>query len=233
MENPATNANIADYVSGSNYGASGQDRENTARLIIGGSLVLAGLLKGSPAGLLVAGIGGGFAALGCLTSERTEVRTATRPQSVKKTIVRRCITIGRSQAEVYEFWARPEKLRQIFPGIESIAALSGGRWLWRMQPVGSNQVSFETESIKNEPPTLMSWKSVVESPVEHAGSVTFREAPAGRGTEVLLTTSWIGKGSISQLGIPLLAKGTGWYSSEALRRSKQLIETGELSTAAF
>lgn len=234
MENPATNTNIADYVSGSHFGASPEDRENTARLIVGGSLVLAGLLKGSPGGLLVAGIGGGFAALGCLTSERKEGRAvARRPAAAKKTMVRRSITIGRPQSEVYEFWSKAEKLRRIFPGVESIAALSDGRWLWRMQPVGSNQVSFETESIKNESPVLMSWKSVTESPLEHAGSVTFREAPAGRGTEVLLTTSWIGKGSVSQLGIPLLAKGTGWYASEALRRSKQLIETGELSTAAF
>ena len=102
-----------------------------------------------------------------------------------------------------------------------------------MQPVGSNQVSFETESIKNEPPVLMSWKSVTESPLEHAGSVTFKNAPADRGTEVLLTMSWIGKGSLAQLGIPLLGKGTGWYANQALRRSKQLLETSELSTAAI
>ena len=45
--------------------------------------------------------------------------------------------------------------------------------------------------------------------------------------------SWIGKGSLAQLGIPLLGKGTGWYANEALRRSKQLLETNELSTAAM
>lgn len=230
MENAVTNTNIADYVSDSSYGGSRLDAEDTARLIVGGALVLGGLIKGSKTGLLIAGIGGGFAALHCLTSDKAEGQR--KAAGVKKAMVRRSITVGRAQQENYDFWAKPENLQKIFPGVKAITTLPGGRWLWRLRPAGSNQLTFETEAIKNEPSTLMSWKSVAESPLEHAGSVTFKTAPAGRGTEVLLTMSWVGKGSVAQLGIPLLGKGTGWYANEALRRSKQLLETNELSTAA-
>lgn len=231
METSATHTNIADYVSDSSGSGSKQDRENTARLIVGGALVLAGLIKGSKTGLLIAGIGGGFAALNFLPSEGA--KQGSKPAAKKKSMVRRAITVGRSQSECYAFWSKPESLHKIFPGVESISPLPDGKWIWRLQPVGSNQLTFETEAIKSEPPTLMSWRSVADSPLEHAGSVTFKDAPAKRGTEVLLTMSWIGKGSLAQLGIPLLGKGTGWYANEALRRSKQLLETNELSTAAI
>jgi uncharacterized membrane protein len=231
MEISATHTNIADYVSGSRHSDSRRDRENTMRLIVGGALVLGGLIKGSKTGFLIAGIGGGFAALNLLSSERAERwgKSAVK----KKTMVRRAITVSCSQQECYTFWSKPETLQKIFPGVESITMLPDGKWLWRFQPIGSNQLTFETEAIKSEPPTLMSWRSVAESPLEHAGSVTFKTAPADRGTEVLLTMSWIGKGPVAQLGIPLIGKGTGWYANEALRRSKQLLETKELSTAAI
>ena len=75
----------------------------------------------------------------------------------------------------------PKTSIRYFPAVEAISALPEGRWLWRLQPVGSNQLTFQTEAIKNEPSTLMSWKSVAESPLEHAGSVTFKNAPAGGG----------------------------------------------------
>jgi uncharacterized membrane protein len=107
------------------------------------------------------------------------------------------------------------------------------RWRWKVHTVGSHQLELDTEPIVSEPPNVMSWKSVRESPLEQAGSVTFKPAPGGKGTEVQLTISWLAKGPISGVALPFLGKGSGLHASETLRRARQLLETGELTTAEF
>jgi uncharacterized membrane protein len=146
--------------------------------------------------------------------------------------VRRSITISKSQAEVYDFWSKPENLTQIFPGVESITPLPDGRWRWKLKVRGL-ELEPETEAIVSEPPTRMSWKTVRESPIEHSGSVIFAPAPGGKGTEVQLTVSWLATNPASGAALPILGKGSDWHASETLRRAKQLLETGELSTAEF
>jgi uncharacterized membrane protein len=226
MQSSVTNENLADY---SNSCALGS-WENAARLVIGGTLVAYGLSKRSKTGLALAALGGGIASVGLIPSAREEDAEAATP---RKRMVRRAITISRPQAEVYEFWSKPQNLERIFPRVKSITELPDHRWRWAVSTVGSHQIDWETEPIVSEPPNVMSWKSVREAPFEQAGSVTFNTAPGSKGTEVQLTVSWLAKGPISGVALPVLGKGSGWHASEALRRAKQLLETGELTTAEF
>jgi uncharacterized membrane protein len=226
MHSSVTNESLADYSNSCPFG----NWENAARLLIGGTLVAYGLAKGSKAGLALAAVGGGIASVGLLPTTREE---GSEPAVPRKRMVRRAVTISRPQTEVYEFWSKPENLQRIFPRVKSIHALPDHRWRWTVNPVGSYKLNWETEPIVSEPPDVMSWKSVRESPLEQAGSVTFAPAPGSKGTEVQLTVSWLAKGPISGVALPFLGKGSGWHASETLRRAKQLLETGELTTAEF
>lgn len=226
MHSSVTNENLADYSNSCPLG----NWENTVRLAIGGTLIAYGLTKRSKTGLALAAVGGGIASVGLLPAASEE---ESEPATPKKRIVRRAVTISRPQTEVYEFWSKPENLQQIFPRVKSITELPDRRWRWRVNPVGSYKFDWETEPIVSEPPNVMSWRSVRESPLEQAGSVTFAPAPGGKGTEVQLTVSWLAKGSISGVALPFLGKGSAWHASETLRRAKQLLETGELATAEF
>jgi uncharacterized membrane protein len=223
MQSSVTNENLADY---SNSCALGS-WENTARLVLGGTLVAYGLVSRSKTGLALAALGGGIASMGLMPTTREEEAEAPP----KKRMVRRAITISRSQTDVYEFWSKPENLERIFPRVLSITELPDRRWRWKIHTIGSHYLELDTEPIVSEPPNVMSWKSVRESPLEQAGSVTFKGAPGGKGTEVQLTVSWLAKGPISGVALPFLGKGSGLHASETLRRAKQLLETGELSTA--
>ncbi len=226
MQSSVTNANAADY---SNVAAT-DDWENTARLVIGGTLVGYGLLKRSKTGLVLAAIGGGLAALNLLSNQEEQSEEAA---PLRKRIVRRGITIMKPQEEVYDFWADPKNLERIFPNIESITPLPDHKWRWLVRPVGSVEFTWESEPILNDRPNTMSWKSVQEAPLEHAGSVIFKQAPGGKGTEVQLTISWLATNMLSGIALPFLGKGSDWHATESLRRAKQLLETGELSTAKF
>jgi uncharacterized membrane protein len=226
MHSSVTNENLADYSNACPLGSW----ENTVRLVIGGALIAYGLTKRSKAGLALAAVGGGIASVGLLPASGEE---ENEPAAPKKRMVRRAITVAQPQAQVYEFWSKPENLQRIFPRIESITQLPDRRWRWKVNPVGSYKLDWETEPIVSEPPNVMSWKSVRESPLEQTGSVTFATAPGGKGTEVQLTVSWLAKGPISAVALPFLGKGSAWHAGETLRRAKQLIETGELTTAEF
>jgi len=225
MQSSVTNENLADY---SNACALG-GWENMVRLGIGGALIAYGLMKRSKAGLALVAVGGGIASVGLLPADREK----DEPAAPKKRMVRRAITISQPQAEIYEFWSKPENLQRIFPSIQSITTLPDHRWRWKVNPMGSYTLDWDTEPIVSDPPNVMSWKSVRESPLEQAGSVTFAPAPGGKGTEVQLTISWLAKGPISAIALPFLGKGSAWHAGETLRRAKQLLETGELTTAEF
>jgi uncharacterized membrane protein len=234
MQNAVTNSDISDYVSDLNGATYLVNWENGARLFIGGTLVAVGLANRSKLGLTLAALGGGIASLSYLhPEEKANDVAATKPVPVRKAVIRRAITIGKPQSEVYEFWSRPENIARVFPSVESISVLPDGRWRWRLKPVKSTQLTWDTEAIKSDPPRFMSWKSVPSAPLDHAGSITFKNAPAGRGTEALLTLAWIAKGTVLQALSGVIGKGAAWHASEALRRAKQLLETGELSTATF
>jgi uncharacterized membrane protein len=226
MQSSVTNENLADY---SNFCPLGS-LENTIRLLIGGTLVAYGLSKRSKTGLAMAAVGTGIASVGLMP---TTADGENVPAVPRKRMVRRAITILRPQSEVYEFWSKPENLQRIFPRIASIAELPDRRWRWKVNPIGSYKLDWETEPIVSEPPNLMSWKSVRESPLEQAGSVKFSPAPGGKGTEVQMTVSWLATGPMSGVALPFLGKGSAWHASETLRRAKQLLETGELTTAEF
>lgn len=226
MQSSVTNENLADY---SNSWPL-DNWQNTVRLLIGGTLVAYGLAKWSKSGLALAALGGGIASVGLLPAAREE---GSEPAVPRKRMVRRAITILRPQTEVYEFWSKAQNLQRIFPRVKSIHELPDRRWRWTVNPVASYKLDWETEPIVSEPPNVMSWKSVQESPLEQAGSVTFAPAPGGKGTEVQLTVSWLAKGPISGVALPFLGKGSAWHAAETLRRAKQLLETGELTTAEF
>jgi uncharacterized membrane protein len=225
LQSSVTNANPADY----SNAAVIDDWQNAARLVLGGTLIGYGLLTRSKTGLTIAAVGGGLVAMnffgrGDEESEETPLR---------KRVIRRAITILKPQEEVYDFWADPKNLERIFPNIESITPLPDHKWRWLLRAVGSVEFTFETEPILNDRPHTMSWKTVQEAPLEHAGSVTFRQAPGGKGTEVQLTISWLTTSALTGAVLPFLGKGSDWHASESLRRAKQLLEAGELSTAKF
>jgi uncharacterized membrane protein len=225
MQSSVTHENLADYSNSCTLGGW----ENATRLVVGGTLIAYGLVRRSKLGLTLAAVGSGIVSLGMIPV----AGEASEPAAPRKRMVRRAITVARPQEEVYEFWSKPENLERIFPNIASITPLPDQKWLWKVSPVGSFTFNWQTEPIVSEPARRMSWKSVRESPLEQAGSVTFAPAPGGKGTEVQLTVSWLARGPISSLALPFLGKGSAWHAIETLRRAKQLLETGELTTSDF
>ena len=197
------------------------DRRNRLRLLFGGSLVVAGLRSRSKVGIALATLGGGIAAIGYV-SERH--RRSGHPLPLKKTVVRRAITINAPQQQVYDFWSERENLVRVLPGVEAIEPSHDGRWKWKLGVVAPIEVTVETEAIESEPPKLLSWRSVAHSPLEHAGSLVFDEDPVSHATNVHFTISWIAAHPAFALIPPIVGKISAWHAVEALHRAKDILE---------
>ena len=205
--------------------------DDTARLAVCGLLVVGGLASRSKFGVLAALLGGGLLSIDLADPERRAVIKQKVKVKPKPASVARAATFLRSPEEVYEFWSRPENLVRIIPGVESIQPGPDNRWTWRASPVASQQISWETQLVHADRPNEIIWSSTEGAPIHHVGKLKLRPAPGNRGTEAILTLTWEVQAPFSEAMNYFAAKGAGWHASEALRRAKQLLETGELAVA--
>ena len=85
-----------------------------------------------------------------------------------------------------------------------------------------------TTNVENE---VLAWASTDNSAIKAAGKVTFRDAPAGRGTELEAELSYVPPmGEIGRLIGKLFQTNPLIQGRRELRRFKMLMETGEIAT---
>ena len=145
--------------------------------------------------------------------------------------VERTVVIDRSQEELYRFWRNLENLPCIMHHLETVKMLDAKRSHWIAKgPVGTH-IEWHSELIEEIENERLSWQSIEGSQVESAGTVQFRRATGGRGTEVKVVLRYAPPGGI--IGATF-AKFFGEEPSqeirEGLRHFKQFMEAGEIPT---
>ena len=99
---------------------------------------------------------------------------------------RASITISKPRADVYRFWRDFENLPKIMKHLVSVTPTSDNQSHWVAEGPRGKQVEWDAEihnDIENE---LIAWRSLPGADVDSAGSVHFRDAAGGRGTEVVV-----------------------------------------------
>lgn len=143
--------------------------------------------------------------------------------------VKAAITVNRPREEVYAFWQRFENFPRFMIHLESVEELGANRSRWTAAGPAGRMVYWEAETTEQRPNELISWRSLPGSDVENEGSVRFADAPGDRGTEVRVDFRYMTP--FGALGA-LIAKVSGnepqQQVKDDLRRSKQLLETGEV-----
>jgi uncharacterized membrane protein len=87
-----------------------------------------------------------------------------------------------------------------------------------------------TEDVEGE---LIAWESVGDADVRNTGRIEFRDAAPGRGTVVFATIVYDPPGGkLGQMIAKLMQREPKMQARRDLRRFKQLMETGEVSTSA-
>ena len=143
------------------------------------------------------------------------------------------ITIYRPVSEVYSYWRNLENLPRFMEHLEEVQVTDRFHSHWVARgPLGVH-VEWDAEIINDIPPTLLSWKSVGQADVISAGSVRFK--PAGEhATQVYVKLQYDPlAGKLGATVAWLVGEDPQHQIAGDLRRFKQLLETGEISTASY
>ena len=220
------------------------DAERWASALGGAALTAWGLRQlredRSPAGAMMAAAGGAliaraatghcpvYSAAGFNTAAG-DTRTALGGSSGVN--VEDAITVNRRREELYAFWRRLDQLPKFMRHLVSVEAIDGSRTHWVARAPAGRTVEWDAEIINEIPNELIAWRTLEGSDVVSAGSVRFRNAPNGRGTEIRARLQYSPPaGKLGAAVAYLLGHEPSQTIREDLRRFKQLMEAGEVPT---
>ncbi|MFC6618837.1 SRPBCC family protein [Deinococcus radiophilus] len=202
--------------------------ERTALGVLGSALLLSGLGQRGVGRLVLMGLGSG---LGYMAAKgRNPLATALKIQQNDsgEVMVREAVTIGRPVDEIYAQWRDLPNLPRIMSHLERVELLQGNRSCWTAKaPAPLNQVTWEAELTADEPGQRIAWQSLPGSQIENSGEVLFREAPGGRGTEVVARLSYRPPGgSFGAIAARIMGEEPAQQLRDDLMRFKREQELG-------
>ena len=159
-------------------------------------------------------------------------RTARRLGFGRYAVTGRTVTINRPRAELYAYWRDFANLPRFMENVRAVA-VEGDHARWTIAAPAGRELNLETRVVQERPGEFIAWQSTEASDIDTQGKVTFRDAPAGRGTEVEAIVAYVPPaGEIGRLVAKLFQREPGLQGRRELKRFKMLMETGEIATAA-
>jgi len=147
-------------------------------------------------------------------------------------LIGRTVLINRPRAELYAFWRDFRNLPSFMQNIHSVEARGPERWHWVVAAPAGKTVEWDSMITEDHADRVIAWTSLDGASVRNSGRVEFRDSTAGRGTEVSVTIAYDPPGgAVGQLIAKLFQREPKIQARQDLRRFKQLMETGEVSTA--
>jgi len=129
-------------------------------------------------------------------------REPAQPQLAETIVVEEAITISRPRAEVYAYSARPEHLPAL--------------------------ADAEVDIARNVADQELAWRGLRGEKLAHFGSLSFRDAPGGRGTIVAAHLEYAPSGgSLGAALARVMGRSPQRLVADALRHARAILETGE------
>ena len=157
-------------------------------------------------------------------------RTDTSPD---RALTARAVTINRPADELYAYFRDFANLPTFMENVVSIDVRDDRRSHWVVKAPAGKTVEWDATVTADEPGRSISWQSDEGADVPNSGKVEF--AAAGpRGTVVTATIAYDPPGgTVGKVIAKLFQREPAIQARRDLRRFKQLMETGEVATAAF
>ncbi|MDF3020950.1 MAG: cyclase [Steroidobacteraceae bacterium] len=149
------------------------------------------------------------------------------------TLIGRTVTINRPARELYEFWRDLRNLPLFMENIESITVIDARRSHWKVKGPADSSVEWDSLITEDIPGELIAWESAEGTSVPNSGRIEFRASDNGRGTVVTATIAYDPPaGALGKMFAKMFQREPKIQARRDLRRFKQLMETGEISTSA-
>lgn len=107
--------------------------------------------------------------------------------------IRGSITVQARAADVYQAWSCLRTIPRLIDCLKSVMPGAGSRLEFKAD-AQSQETSWVAEILREEPGHAFAWRTVGNPAIPNAGSVTLRELPFSRGTEVRVVIDYIPPG---------------------------------------
>ena len=149
-------------------------------------------------------------------------------------LIGRTVSINLPRQELYDFWRDFRNLPLFMENIESVTILDGNRSHWKVRGPANSEFEWDSVITEDVPGEVIAWSSLEGAGVENAGRVEFHDSSNDRGTIVSVTIAYDPPaGALGKAFAKIFRREPKIQARQELRRFKQLMETGELPTAAM
>lgn len=234
MESTYTQSNALQPISGL-PAANVSNGERVAMLVAGAALLGYAWRSNSKGigaasvGLLLRGATGycpAYAAMGINAPTTKDALSGSRGVHIRESI-----TIDAPIEELYRFWRRLDRLPEVMPHLAKVEQLDTKRSRWTAKAFDTVPVSWEAEIINEVPFETIGWQTVQGESIQHAGSVTFKPASSGRGTDVNVHLQYAAPGGRAASWLAWLAgEDPAKRTREGLAALKRRLEDGPVYT---
>jgi uncharacterized membrane protein len=158
--------------------------------------------------------------------------TSSKTAEPDRELSSEAVTIARPTGELYAFWRDVDNLPKFVENLAGIEKIDDQRSRWTVKAPGGKTVSWESVITDDQPGKSISWQSAEGADVPNSGKVEFRDA-GQRGSVVRALIAYDPPGGIiGKIVAKMFQREPRIQSRRDLRRFKQLMETGEISTSA-
>ena len=162
-----------------------------------------------------------------------DVRATAAGSGDDDTVIGRTVTVAVPRDEVYAFWRDFSNLAGVMENIERIDVLDERRSHWVVKAPAGKTVEWDAIVTEDEPGRLIAWTSAEGADVSSSGRVEFLDAAPGRGTMIRATIAYDPPGGvIGEWIAKLFQREPAIQARRDLRRVKQFLETGEVTSSA-
>jgi uncharacterized membrane protein len=175
-------------------------------------------------GLVLRGVSGYCPAYAAMGVDRTDTKQALAGE--RGIHIREAITIDSPPEAVYRYWRQLERLPEIMPHLEKVEQLDSRRSRWTAKAFDRVPITWEAEIINDVPFETIGWQTLAGEAVQTAGSVTFKPAASGRGTELRVHLQYLPPGGHAAGWFAwLVGQDPAQMTREGLQALKQKLET--------
>jgi uncharacterized membrane protein len=171
------------------------------------------------------------AAVTTTLSARRRARPAAAPSRLDGADghITAAVTVAGRPEDVYHRWRDLEGLPRLMEHVESVGTVDGGTTEWTVHGPFGLHARWEAEVVEDRPGEVIAWRPRGRSGTRTNGSVRFRDAPGGRGTEVHVEMNVVlPAGRAGRLVARAVGASPRRLVHDELRRFKQVVETGEV-----
>jgi uncharacterized membrane protein len=180
--------------------------------------------------VVIAGAGGVAGIYALNRAMHKKINTLPYGYGIK---LKKAVTVNRPAEHLYRYWRDLRNLPKLFDNVLSVEPFDNSRSHWTLRIPGGISLEWDAEITVDRENEMIGWRSLDGADVDNAGYVRFERATGGRGTVVRVALQYNPPaGKLGAAVATVLGERPAGQIEEALRKFKQLMETGEIPMAA-